>query len=155
MEPVLIQLIDAECTQEATQLILGGTDVNVCDSAGRSPLYAAVAGANLRLVELLLMKGANVNAVMPQTGVSVLMRSFKAFGKTHDAGAILVALIRSGADVNAKTNFGYSVYDIAQHCEVPESLKLFILMRGASSTAMEPVVVGTATVETRSFFSSH
>ena len=148
MVPVLIQLIDAACTQEAVQLVLGGTDVNERDSSGRSPLYAAVAASNLRLVELLLLKGADANAAMPRTGTSVLMRVLSTFKTSLDAGAIMVALIRGGADVTAQTVCGTSVFDFAVWCCVPEPLRLFLLMRGAATTALCATVVGTVAVTT-------
>lgn len=144
MVPYLIRLIDANCTNAAIKLILSGCDCNEYDTWGRSPLFAAVAGKHLDLVELLLAKGCDCNAVLSANLVSPLMFVLRTFDPKSNDNAILMALLQSGANVNAKTVSGVSVYDIARESvALPKSFKLLLLMHGAHATAITPTVTGT------------
>ena len=147
MVPFLIRLIDAHWFEAATICISSGCDVNEYDAWGRSPLFAAAASKNLKLVEFLLLKGADVNAKLSANSYSPLMTVLRTFDPNTDDGAIVVALVRNGADVNATTRAGLSVYNIAcASLSVPHYLKAFLIMQGAYKTAIQPKQVGNVNI---------
>ncbi len=147
MVPLLIQLIDAKCTKAAVNLILDGCDVNEYDTWGRSPVFAAVASKQLDLVELLLSKGCDPNAVLSGNSISPLMHALRTFVPDSDDDAIIMALVKNGANVNARTTGGMSVYEVAScSTRLPKSLKIVLLMHGAHATALRPQQTGNVSV---------
>ncbi len=53
------------------QHLADGTDVNVKDKYGRTPLHAAAVGGSKEVVELLIAKGADVNAKYEECATSL------------------------------------------------------------------------------------
>jgi uncharacterized protein len=90
-------------------LIERGVDVNLADGNGWSPLHFSVNEYLVGITQLLLDKGAKVNA-QDNFGNTVLWRAvFSSKGR----GEIIEILLRSGANPQIKNNFGVSTLDLA------------------------------------------
>ena len=66
-EPALHQAVWEREYEEAVALINSGSDVNGKNSSGMTPLHCAARLCNVGLVELLLEKGADANAITHKT----------------------------------------------------------------------------------------
>ena len=86
-------LIDACFEDEndlAVKLIRYGTDVNMIDENGNTPLIAACSGSNILLAKVLIRKGANVNAVGENDYTPLL------WACTFDYSELAILLIKNG-----------------------------------------------------------
>ncbi|MDC0065918.1 ankyrin repeat domain-containing protein, partial [Verrucomicrobia bacterium] len=89
------------------------------EDVGTPPLHiAALVGSN-EIVELLITKGADVNAKEEEEGWTPL---FVAVGDGYKK--IIELLIANGADVNAKDDVGDTPLDMAIGLEQPETVDL-------------------------------
>ncbi len=91
------------------QFLDSGTDVNVKDKTGGTPLDEAAGWGRKDIVELLISKGANVNAKFDGDGSTPLHLSA---WKGHFEASEL--LITADADVNAKMEDGDTPLDLAE-----------------------------------------
>lgn len=78
-----------------------GTDINVRDKGGETPLFSAVLADNDDVAKFLLDKGADVNA-KNNIGRTPLHFAIRARARTN----MVELLVSKGADVNAKTEAG-------------------------------------------------
>ena len=85
-----------------------GADVNSKDESGSTPLHSAADFGHKEVAELLITKGADVNAKSSDVGWTPLLG---AAGKGHKE--IVELLIAKGADVNAKNKSGDTPLDLA------------------------------------------
>ncbi len=106
---------------EGLTSLLSGADVNVVDeTTGTTALDHAVDNGNREMVELLLARGANVNA-KNGFGRTVLMRI------SEEATSDLVwDLINAGAEVNVKTETGETALMAAAYVNNVEALKALL-----------------------------
>ena len=112
------------------QHLAAGTDVNVKDRLGVTPLISAVSGGDKEIVEFLIIKGANVN-----------VKDLSVFTPLHHAvlsnfKEIAELLIANGADVNVNAEYGITpLHDSAAfgHKKVAELL----IANGANVDAMD------------------
>jgi ankyrin repeat protein len=111
---------------EAVEYYLdSGTDVDVRDKVGRTPLrYAAVPG-HVELVKLLLRRGANADT-RANNGYSPLLEA-------RDA-EIALLLIQNGANVNAVARSGWTPLHYASHYRFPGNVEV-LLENGADVRA--------------------
>ena len=95
-----LALINAAKEGNASQvrgLLEAGTDPNVTDEAGNTPLiYGAKESA--AIVDMLLYAGADVNA-KGENGITALINSFSVLGP--EANTIRTRLLKAKPDVNA------------------------------------------------------
>ncbi len=75
-----------------------GLDPNARDAASRPILFAAIAGGNDSLVDVLIAAGANVHQAEPLGATALHVASL------HGRAAMVAALLRAGADANAKAS---------------------------------------------------
>src|ERR1035438_4369901 len=86
-------------------LLAHGADVNARDAKGASALmYAAIYG-DLECMNLLLDKGADPNA-SNDLSINALMWAASDLGKVR-------TLVAHGANVNARSNYGYTALSVA------------------------------------------
>lgn len=98
-EDALFDAIKAGNTRKATQLINEGLDVNATgEDQFWTPLRYAVSHDQKEIVELLLSKGADVNARNKFGSTALIMAVTKK--------EIIEMLLSNGADVNAQNNSG-------------------------------------------------
>ncbi|HIM23088.1 MAG TPA: ankyrin repeat domain-containing protein [Verrucomicrobia bacterium] len=100
------------------QHIAAGTDVNEKDDLfGRTPLHHATIGGSKEIAELLVSKGADVNAKSDGAlGWNAL--HYAARGGHKEIAELLIA---EGADVNAKDDDGTAPLDMAEQVSEDDS----------------------------------
>lgn len=120
----------------------GGMDVNVCDAAGIPMICIAARSGNKEMIEWLIQKGANINAVSADRGYSPVMDAVwkgnleivsllvglgaELNGISRDGQSVLVLatgagnsdiceiLVKGGADPFVKDHMGMSAFDYAK-----------------------------------------
>ncbi|XP_065925741.1 ankyrin repeat domain-containing protein 50-like [Magallana gigas] len=98
----------ADRRDKTVQLLLNkGADINLCESAGASPLYIACQNGHNTTVQLLLSNKADIN-LCAKNGTSPL---YIACQKGHDSTVQL--LLSNGADINLCRKNGASPFYIA------------------------------------------
>ena len=83
------------------QHIAAGTDVNAMNKYGWTPLYEAVTGGHKDIADLLISKGADVNAKEAKNRITAL--HWAAWRGRKEIAELLIA---KGANLNAKNNVG-------------------------------------------------
>ena len=83
------------------QHIAAGTDVNAMNKYGWTPLYESVTGGHKDIADLLISKGADVNAKEAKNRITAL--HWAAWRGRKEIAELLIA---KGANLNAKNNDG-------------------------------------------------
>jgi len=136
--PVILAARDGDEATLARLLEEDPTLVRARDNLGRTPLHWAAANGNhVRSVDLLLAKGADVNAgsgggpdvgpadlnaVVPRVGAKVKAEIAKgvtplmcaAASEGENSEAIVALLLAKGADVNARNAWGLTAMEVAE-----------------------------------------
>ena len=97
-ERALINAAKEGNTSQVRGLLEAGTDPNVTDKDGNTPLMIAANRGDLASVDMLLYAGADVNAKGGH-GLTPLMAGLSAVGK--DGGAVTFRILKEKPDVNA------------------------------------------------------
>ncbi len=98
-----------------------GADPNASDSVGRLALQLAVVWDNTKYAELLLQRGANVNA-LDDSACTPMIVACGCFPRTHSE-SMLELLARHGADLSARTKDGLTCLDILRKDGYSEEAK--------------------------------
>ena len=106
-------------------------DVNARDQYGATALMSSSLYANIDNLKILIDAGADVNARIPELGVSVLMRASTSMYANPET---LKLLIKAGADVRARTLRGDTSLMFAATNPYPENIKT-LLKAGADINA--------------------
>lgn len=97
--------------EQVTELLAAGAAINTRDENGETPLYRAARYGRKQVAELLVAKGADVNAKENRWGGTPL--SWTTIGDYRDLAGLLIA---NGANVNSKGHYGWTpLHDAAWH----------------------------------------
>jgi uncharacterized protein len=97
---------------EAVQLLLDhGADLRIENDKGMSPVFAAAAGGQLQVVQLLVQYGCSITAKATQSGCTLLMKACNT-GKTQ----VAEFLIDQGLSVQAIDGMQYTPLHHAAVC---------------------------------------
>jgi ankyrin repeat protein len=133
-------------------LLANGANANAKDEGGWTALMSAALGGNAAVIELLLARGAHVNAkskepfqtmlnsASMETKLGAQRKFLKELGESDwtalmsavAAGNLdaVRALLRGGADVNAKSRFDWTALKIA-HTEGHREIEKLLIASGA------------------------
>lgn len=118
--------------QQITELIEAGADVNAVNEFRQTPLHKAIELGRRETAELLLDKGANINAVtigVKETPLHVAVRY-----NSHKE--LVELLLEKGANVNAVDNLGMTPLHFALKYDQEELVGL-LLKKGANVNAVD------------------
>jgi len=115
----LFEAVNRVDLQGIKDLLAKGVDVNVKDMNGGTPLHGAAFNGRKEIAELLVAKGANVNAKNSFVGMAPLHYAAQ---QRHKETAEL--LIGNGADVNVLANDGTTPLDWAEKVEAWHSSEI-------------------------------
>lgn len=135
---------------QVSRLIAGGADINARNRLGITPLMEAAGRGNVKIMTMLLDKGADVNAKWEAEGFKGLTPLMIAvFGGHLEAARVLIA---KGADVNARYDGRWSALTIAA-ADGRQAIAELLVKNGADRTNLEKDVAEyrntTAGVESR------
>ena len=117
----LVEALEYKQAAAARLLLDRGADPNLANSVGCTPLMAAATKDSLPLLRLLVEAKAELNAVMPITGMTAFL-----FACSNGSADCAEALVRAGCDTSLRDKFGKTGRDYAQefgHTEVLERLR--------------------------------
>lgn len=128
--------------ERAIVLIEQGAPINGKDETGRTALYWAAQEDHLGMVELLVGRGADINAVSEKDrGWTPLIIS--AFHGNND---LVDFLLSRGADVNAKDRDGFTALSWAWKENRSDTVRL-LLQRGANVNVMSASSLGRPVIK--------
>lgn len=102
------------------------TNVDEMDYKEWTPLHFAASKGETEMVEMLLKKGANIEAKTMREGESAL---FLAVREGHEETVTL--LINNGANIDVESNFHSSPLGVSLHSPSHENITLILLDAGA------------------------
>ncbi|MBA2379377.1 MAG: ankyrin repeat domain-containing protein, partial [Blastocatellia bacterium] len=123
-DPIFSAIWD-EDLDEVKQLLAAGTDVNVTDSEGDTPLMTAVLVGSVEITRLLLDSGADANAV-EEKGMTALM-----FLDEESTAELAEMLVNAGSSLEAEDVDGDTPLVVAAVRSVPAEV-LEVLIRASS-----------------------
>jgi len=106
-------------------LLIKGFDRNKKDDLGQTPLHRAVNYESVEIIELLIMEGADVNAINNDGESPMFMVS------SYDI-RIIKLLLEYGADPNIKNDVGRTILDEVYEGNVTDIIEL-LQSHGAKS----------------------
>ena len=119
----LFQALKQKDDEVVKKIIRSGFNVNTKDNDGKTALHYAVANGNLEIINLLLNRGAKINAKAKDKRTPIWML------ETDDENlvmTILRLLISKGADVNHQNDEGESLLMLAAADDSLEGVKIFL-----------------------------
>ena len=132
----LIEAAKRGDVQQARVLLDQGVRVDTLDSSRRTPLMWAALNGHSSLVDLLIDRGANVNAAAAH-GDTVLGYAISCCEKPGSAD-IVTKLLDNGADPNAKPHDGWTPLMLAASRDRSEKLLNLLLTAGAEIDTQRP-----------------
>jgi len=116
----LLKAAEAGDTARIEALLAGGVNVDERDKRGFTPLMYAAANDRIAAIELLIRRGADVNAQSDIGETALICAVRYGRGKRET----LKALIDAGANVNVVMNDGGSALSWAKRKNRPEAIAL-------------------------------
>lgn len=114
-------------------LLLQGADPNAWNEYGETALHQAAVSGTATAVKVLLAAGAEVQH-RDRTGSTALHEAVGANFMLHEIDLYIetiTALLDAGADINARNDDGTSIWDVAPKQPGYETLRTFLIERGA------------------------
>ena len=146
-------LSDAASAGSATSvdlLLAAGADPNAADNFGVTPLMNASIGGNVKAVRALLAKGADPKLANTKSGqvkfgdVQVNHMTALMFGIPYAPPQMAAALIKAGADVNARDIRGMTPLMLAVATEDQNPARVTALLHGGANVAAKDATGSTA-----------
>jgi ankyrin repeat protein len=131
LRPYFMRAVDANNLTAVRHFIAVGTSVNTSDPTDDfipTALHSCVAGGYIEMAQLLIQHGVNVSAVN-DSGETPLKH---AIGRKSEETWVRL-LVDAGADICARTEFGYTILSWATTVGKPSTVQ-FLLERGAIPT---------------------
>lgn len=94
------------------KLIDAGANINEPDSRGYNALFYAIEYGQIEVVKSLINKGANLESKDSVGNTPLVFTAYYGFNSPNAAN-IIKLLIKSGADINAKSPYGETILDLA------------------------------------------
>ncbi|MEI8135030.1 MAG: ankyrin repeat domain-containing protein [bacterium] len=108
-------------------LIKSGADVNRSDSSGKTPLFISVIQSNVEFVNTFLGAGSNVNSKDREGRTPFIYSTFLGnTGRCSNEVGVVQQLIKYGAKINEKDNYGACALHYAAYWNCIEVVKLLI-----------------------------
>lgn len=104
----LLMAVDFGNRDGARALVMRGADVNAVDKDGMTPLSIVVKKGDSELVDLLIKKGARLDAVEPRVGKTLLHEA-----ALRGYSGVVETLLANGVDKNAKDKDGRTALSYA------------------------------------------
>jgi len=117
---------------QVERLLQQGIKVDERDNGGKTPLHYAVQSKNVKLVRLLIERGADVNAKVSGNVTPLMLSVDMAFGDPE----IALELLKAGADVTIQDTGGDSALLIAT-TESSNEVMEAMLRKGANPNAQQ------------------
>jgi ankyrin repeat protein len=118
------------CVEVATLLLDHGAKIDALDHDGKTPLHLAVRRRRLDLVKFLLARGARARTQDKTLGCTPLHSAVeRANEDALPSISVLELLLRAGADVNVRNEFGETPLGVALRCEQTQ-IADFLRQRG-------------------------
>ena len=127
--------VAAENIEAVKQHLAAGTDVNMKDNRGMTPLHWAVERGRKETAELLIAKGADVNAKRTNGSTPLHYAALAALKGQKEIAELLIA---EGANVNAKDDFGRTPLDKAISVGNPITADLLRKHGGKTGEELKP-----------------
>jgi uncharacterized protein len=106
-------------TETLLQLLESGLAVDARDRNGGTALMKAASAGNRPIMQLLLDRGADVNAIHSEEGMTPLMWSLAALHSASDYCDLTEMLLKAGARVEIKDREGKTALDFARSRKIP------------------------------------
>ena len=120
---------NGEHPDEIRQLLALGADIDVRNYKGKTGLHCAAKAGFLKLINLLIEKGATLDAT-DNTGETPLFEAIRSTIKSGEKQrAALEALLVKGADPNIKSRKGLTPLQVAQRMRRSDAEKIVALLQ--------------------------
>ena len=124
---------NGEHPEEILRLLELGADINVRNQKGKTALHCAAKAGFLRVIELLIKKGATIDAP-DNSGETALFEAIQSTIKDGEKQrAAIEALLVKGADPNLKNGKGLTALQVAQRMRRADAGKIVELLRSYSA----------------------
>ena len=124
---------NGEHPEEILRLLELGADIDVRNYKGKTALHCAAKAGFLRVIELLIKKGATIDAP-DNSGETALFEAIRSTIKDGEKQrAAIEALLVKGADPNLKNGKGLTALQVAQRMRRADAGKIVELLRSYSA----------------------
>ena len=118
-----------EHPEKVLKLLKLGADIDVRSSKGKSAMHCAAKAGFLKVIDVLLENGANIDAV-DHKGDSSLTEAIRSTIKNREKQrATIEALLNKGANINLKNKNGQTPLQIAQQMRRDNADKIVALLK--------------------------
>ena len=118
-----------EHPEKVLRLLKLGADIEVRSSKGKTALHCAAKAGFLKVINVLIENGANIDAV-DNKGETPLYEAIRSTIKNREKQrAALEALLTQGANLNVKNRMGLTPLQVAQQMRMTDSEEIVALLK--------------------------